>query len=165
MDRVYKRRPVEERFWEKVDRTDGCWNWVAAISHGWYGSFCVEKGKTIVAHKFSWELANGPVPDGMKVCHSCDNPRCVRVDHLFLGTQAENLLDMSKKGRRARGHSLSHKGESHPMSSLTDELVTEARDRHAEGENVADLAIEMKVSKSAMKKAVHGHTWKHLPLR
>lgn len=105
---------VEERFWAKVDKSGDCWVWTAAVVGsrnpkykriGGYGAFGVG-GKVRRAHRVSWELANGPIPDGALVCHSCDNRSCVRPSHLFIGDQSDNVHDMDAKGRRVNPGSL-----------------------------------------------------------
>ena len=108
---------VEERFWDKVAIAaddDGCWEWQAYKNPAGYGKIGVGgRGKGIaLAHRVSWELKFGQIPDGLCVCHVCDNPGCVRPGHLFLGTHKDNMTDMAKKGRAilshcARGHELS----------------------------------------------------------
>lgn len=94
------RKPAADRFWAKVAKGDDCWLWTGAVA-GYpgndYGAF--NKGK---AHRFSWELHRGPIPAGLFVLHKCDVTRCVRPDHLFLGTQKDNMQDMVAKGRGRR---------------------------------------------------------------
>lgn len=109
------RGPSEFRFWSKVEKTDTCWIWGGNKNQDGYGLFYPLSKKTAQAHRFSWSLINGPVPDGLYVCHKCDNPSCVNPDHLFVGTQTDNMRDCKNKGRRPirllvkckRGHDLS----------------------------------------------------------
>lgn len=93
-------RTTEERFWSHVDKSDsGCWQWRELVRGLKYGRFRV--GNTIWrAHRFSYQLAFGPIPNGLFVCHRCDNARCVRPDHLFLGTHTDNMRDAQAKGRK-----------------------------------------------------------------
>lgn len=98
------------RFWSRVQKTDGCWDWTAALSHYGYGEFYL--GETSYrAHRVSWILLCGEIPPGLCVCHHCDNRKCVRPDHLFLGTHNDNMQDMKQKDRRKqtackKGHEL-----------------------------------------------------------
>lgn len=88
-----------DRFWNKVKKTDNCWFWTAGTFDDGYGKFKFEK-KNRKAHRISWLLTNGDIPEGMLVCHHCDNPLCVKPSHLFLGTPKDNTQDMIKKGRQ-----------------------------------------------------------------
>lgn len=99
-----------ERFWSKVDKTDNCWNWKANTGKFGYGRFHYN-GRNGYAHIFSYELHNGPKPEGYFVLHNCDNPSCVNPSHLRLGTHADNMKD---KSVRRRIH-----GERNPRAKLT----------------------------------------------
>lgn len=90
------------RFWASVQKSDSCWTWTGRRYPGGYGEFSV-KHVNYRAHRVSWMLNVGPIPDGLLVCHHCDNRLCVRPDHLFLGTDKDNQTDAIRKGRHARG--------------------------------------------------------------
>ena len=87
-----------DRFWDKVDKTGECWIWTASKNKKGYGRFGFGS-RAQLAHRVSWLLSNGEIPDGMLACHTCDNPPCVNPSHLWLGTQKDNVVDMSSKGR------------------------------------------------------------------
>lgn len=89
---------LPERFWLNVEKSAGCWEWIGAKRSTGYGQI-VKDHRNYLAHRVAWELTNGPIPDGMFVCHHCDNRTCVRPDHLFLGTTTDNMRDMVAKGR------------------------------------------------------------------
>ena len=108
-----------QRFKSKLSEPteNGCLLWTASKNNQGYGQFSNGWGKTITAHRFAYQLAKGPIPAGMVVCHSCDNPACCNPDHLWLGTRSENQLDMVAKNRDvntrkthcSRGHEFNEK--------------------------------------------------------
>lgn len=115
--------PIATRFWKHVKKTDQCWEWIGAVTRKKKGYGRInENGKMRVAHRVAYELCIGPIPEGMRVLHSCDNSRCVNPDHLFLGTQQDNMIDCSKKDRLN-----SKRGEGHHAAKLTREDVQKLR--------------------------------------
>ena len=121
------------RFERKIKKTNSCWIWAGTVNNVWgYGQFVCGK-KQWRAHRYSWHLNRGPIPDGMEVCHSCDVRLCVNPDHLWLGTQLDNMRDMAKKGR-------SLNGQRNPMSKVSDSDVVEIRRLSATGVRQQDLA-------------------------
>jgi hypothetical protein len=100
--RVHKRIAPAARFWAKVAKGDGCWLWTASVFENGYGLFHCDE-RNVKAHRFAYELCVGPIPEGLEVRHRCDVPRCVNPDHLEVGTHAENMADMVRRGRVARG--------------------------------------------------------------
>lgn len=136
----------EERitaFWNKVNK-DGsipahmphlgkCWEWIAGTSSAGYGKITYMNRDTS-SHRISWEITYGDIPDGLWVLHKCDNPKCVRPDHLFLGTFRDNIDDMVAKGRTLKGeNNNAPNGEKSPKAKLTDEQVDQIRERYAQG--------------------------------
>lgn len=91
-----------KRFWSKVKKTDDCWHWTGG-SNGEYGKFWID-GKDVGAHRVAFIISKGSIPKGMLVCHSCDNPICVRPSHLRAWTPKQNSIDREKKGRGAKGN-------------------------------------------------------------
>lgn len=92
--------PERVRFWSFVDNpAAGCWEWTGGTTQFGYGAFRKDGRIQVNAHRYAWELTYGPVPVGLYVLHRCDNPKCLRPDHLFLGTHLENMADARAKGR------------------------------------------------------------------
>jgi hypothetical protein len=151
------RRPsLETRFWKRVAKSEGCWLWTGTRYKKGYGRFSYGRNSGILATHFAWQLAHGPIPPDMKLCHTCDTPSCVRIDHLFLGTSADNSADMVAKGRQTFG-------SRNPMAAFTDDQVIEIRRRYRERESkMVDLAREFGVSRGTVSAIVSGRTWRHL---
>lgn len=152
-------RPLAERFWRYVRKGPGCWEWTAARGGSGYGTFGLTRETMTPAHRFSWELHFGPIPAGMLVCHHCDNPPCVRPDHLFLGTHLANMRDMDRKGRRRTSP---RPGEQNPNARLTEGQVREIRVRRAMGETCRALAAEFGVSQPLISYIFHRKSWAHV---
>lgn len=104
----YSKLKTEESFWARVHKTEGCWFWESTKNHNGYGIVSRRAGNTL-AHRVAWTLTHGEIQDGLYVCHKCDTPPCVNPDHLFLGTQKDNVQDMIKKGRYRGGFFSSHR--------------------------------------------------------
>lgn len=150
-----------ERFEERIypEPNSGCWLFMSTHEPGGYGRFCFNK-TTRMAHRAAYEIYKGPIPDGMVVCHKCDVPACVNPDHLFLGTQSDNLKDMSDKGRRWKPE---WHGETHPRSKLTDDMVRQIRmERDATGASLSTLAKKYGVVHSTIAVVIRGESWTHL---
>lgn len=157
-------RPINERFLERVNKTDGCWFWTGAKTGNGYGAIRYN-GRQIGAHCMSWILANGTeIPKGMQVLHSCDNPLCVRPDHLSLGTLQENSKDMSRKGRASKkGPTLPSKGENNGSAILSENDVRSIRSLYATGQyTMKQMAERYDVSDPTVRLIVRRITWKHV---
>lgn len=150
-------------FWAKVSGTDNdeqCWEWNAALSGSGYGKLTINQ-RPVTAHRFAWELVNGKIPDGLFACHKCDNRKCVNPNHLFLGTQKDNMRDMTNKGRRAVGAKVSSPGERNPNRKLNLIQVEEIRHKYAQGGTTyKKLAREYHVCKSMIGYIISGTNWK-----
>jgi len=122
-------RPLIERLQTKyrINPKTGCWEWTASIKRNGYGQIGVRQPKPTMldAHRASWMVHKGPIPKGMRVLHHCDVKACVNPEHLFLGTQADNVRDMIAKGRA--NNATRHRGEAHYAAKLTWEQVRAIR--------------------------------------
>jgi len=134
--------PVSVRFWSKVERTDTCWVWRGAKSGPGYGAMRIS-GRRVGTHRLSYELFVGPIPAGMHVCHTCDNPPCCNPAHLFLGSAADNQHDKARKGRAA---ARSRNG----AAKLTDAQFDEVIERVAAGERQSHVARDFGVTPQAV---------------
>jgi len=172
-----------ESFWRHVRKTETCWLWTGTIAGNGYGRL-ERHGRTCSAHRVAYELVNGPIPEGMILCHTCDVRCCVRPDHLFPGTYTDNMQDASRKGRMASGdRHWSHlhpervssgdrngarihiermsRGEDNGNASLTWVNVREIRRLHVE-ESVSqrELARRFKVARTSIRGIVTGKAWR-----
>lgn len=188
----YTPAEAEASFWSKVDRSggdDACWPWTAARTAFGYGTTWW-RGEAQRAHRVAWAIAIGPIPDGLHVCHSCDDPPCCNPAHLWLGTAADNAADRDRKGRTGAARGDAHgarlhperlargdrsgarlhperlaRGEANGSAKLDEAAVREIRRRHAQGESAKALGRYMGVSGFAITCVVTRKTWGHvLPL-
>jgi hypothetical protein len=147
-----KSETLEERFLKHVVKTDTCWIWKGCISVHGYGLLGYKMRRKF-AHRIAYELFNGPIENGLYVCHSCDNTKCVNPAHLFLGDQKVNMADCASKGRIARG---SRSG----TAKLTDEQVLEIHEIFKR-EKITHLKLGERfgVSRSAIGAILNGKRW------
>lgn len=157
MTLVPRKDPVT-RFWAKVRKTESCWIWTGYRNDRGYGQF-MHTWKTVVqAHRYSFELANGAIPEGLFVCHHCDTPACVRPDHLFAGTAQENMDDMWRKGRAASQRNPAAvrdlaKGRAGRRLLLSVEQHIDVRLKRASGYSVREIAEDYMMTESTIWKA------------
>jgi DNA-binding XRE family transcriptional regulator len=162
--RVGRYAPLAQRFWKLVNK-DGpimpgmdtpCWIWTAGKTRG-YGQIRGDEGKTVYAHRAAWFLEHGEWPPRL-LCHHCDNPPCVRPDHLFCGTHADNWHDAMAKGRNP--HGVSHSGENAPHRILDWKRVREIRHTLKQGHYQREVADRFGVSRSTVAAIYHGRIWR-----
>lgn len=147
-----------EKFWSRVNKTDTCWEWTAGLDTWGYGQF---KSNGLipskVAHRVSFYLHNGYLPERpIQICHTCDNPRCVRPDHLFEGTPLDNMRDKAAKNRARY-----LRGEEHPNIKLNWEDVSKIKQLYSEGEfSMRELGETFHVSTTMICKIINNQRWK-----
>jgi hypothetical protein len=150
-------RTADEALARRVDTTttpDGCHHAIGKHDASGYAYIWAE-GKLWLAHRLAWTVRHGPIPDGLRVCHTCDTPDCCRDDHHFLGTAKENTHDMMAKGRGALGSRVG-------TSRLTEDQVREIRRLHAAGHTGKEIAATFGVSHMAISRAIRGVYWGHV---
>jgi len=154
-----RRMTAEELFLlhSGVASENGCIPWQGSVTTKGYGSIRAGGGpiRRIYAHRYAWMRANGPIPDNMLICHTCDNPGCVNLDHLFLGTAQDNTSDMIAKRRHQYG-------EQRPMAKLTGVQVRQIRADYANGVRQMPLAKQYGVNQSIISQIVRYKIWSHV---
>lgn len=162
--RVRPLRSLTDRFWEKVDRRgpDDCWEWTASRDKPGYGRLGTgrrsNKGNVeTMAHRISYQIHHGPIPDNLLVLHKCDNPPCVNPKHLFLGTQLENVQDMIAKGRQKTSN-----GDTDPHAKLDKSKVVIIREMVQRRVPYIQIAQDFHISVSLIEKIVSRRVWKHI---
>lgn len=150
------------RFWAKVNvlGPDDCWEWLDHCTKGGYGQFKLGH-KMLTAHRVSWNLTYGPIPEGLCCCHKCDNRKCINPNHMFLGTKKDNTQDMISKGRHSY---VSHNGITNGRAALTESQVIEIRRLYTLENHMLqkELALLFGVSKSQIGNIIQRKVWKHI---
>lgn len=150
---------LKKAFMDNVRQGDGCWTWVGTLDKDGYGRAKVtHEGKKVrgLAHRISWMIHRGPIPDGLEVLHICDNPPCVNPDCLFLGTKIDNVADRDAKGRQARGERCN-------LAKCTPELVLQIRREYVPRKmSIPKLAKRYGLSPGAVGDIIRRFTWKHI---
>jgi hypothetical protein len=152
------RPSLEKRFWDKVSKTepDECWLWTGSLSSGYGYGRMANRGVVFLAHRLSYEINIGPIPEEMIVCHHCDNPACVNPSHLFLGTYSDNSRDMTEKGRQSRGK---HRHN----ARLAAQDVREIRRRYVPRKVTQQkLAEEFGVSRETIRSVIGRTNWSYI---
>jgi DNA-binding CsgD family transcriptional regulator len=147
---------IDERFWSKVERhPTECWEWRGHRDRGGYGSFSID-GKERIAHRVAWRETRGYIPDGLHVCHHCDNRGCVRPSHLFLGTRSDNMRDMVQKGRNRPPD---NRGERHGLHKLTESAIQEIRSASGTQREIAE---RFGITQPTVSRIRRGLRWGHV---
>lgn len=147
-----------------IDEITGCWNFTGTKDKNGYGRFTVKSiTRSSRAHRLSYLLFVGNIPEGMCVCHHCDNPSCVNPNHLFLGTIRDNNLDKTIKNRVPKGTDHKHHGTNHPSSKINEETVKSIRKSFdEEHKSLAQLSRDYNLKQGHIRKIIKRITWKWL---
>lgn len=159
-----KSKPILERLMSRVEKTDTCWIWKGHCNLYGYGKIGIPgkgQGVTTATHRLAWELLRGPIPKGMNICHKCDNPPCCNPDHLFIGTQKDNLQDMKQKNRGSKGPGF--QGANHPRAKITESDVIEIRKLREKSKiPAAEIASIYNLSVPNVCHILARRTWRHI---
>lgn len=151
-----------KRFWAKVRKSERCWEWTAyrqRRSDGTpsYGLFCIGHTRSFLAHHVAWISVHGTVPRHLVIRHKCDNTACVRIDHMLLGTQAQNLEDMRMRGRDFKD--FGKRGVDHHGAKMTPDKVREIVRLRAQGTSLAKIGVVVGLDSSTVHDICNGRTW------
>jgi hypothetical protein len=141
----------------------GCWLWIGGANCEGRGRFYIN-GSNTTAPRACWMIYVGAIPEGLDVCHKCDNPSCVNPDHLWLGTAKDNLADMVQKNRHYQKNKpwLLARGERNGASKLNEESVSEIKSRIANGQSIRSIALDFGISKTTVDSIKRGTLWGHV---
>ena len=171
------RKPLMERFWKYVEKTDTCWLWTAHRDKDGYGNIKEGDGsrRTLRAPAVSWSIHFGNIPDNQWILHHCDNPPCVRPDHLYLGDVRQNAADRVARNRSARGETSGRtlhperwtiekrpKGQSHGRSKLTEEDVLRIRSLGSSKLSQQAIADQFEISRPLVSLIINRKIWTHI---
>ena len=150
----------EERYWSKVEKRgpEDCWPWLAAHNLHGYATFRGGDGEQL-AHRYGWRIAFGPIPSGLVICHTCDNPECQNPTHWFLGSPRDNNDDKMRKGRHVPGRS---SGPMNGNAVLSEAAVGDIVRLYQEGHTQTDIGVRFGVNARTIGKIVRGERWGHL---
>lgn len=154
MDKPRRSGDLRARFWERVKKTETCWLWTGMKNEKGYGEIRI-KYRTVFAHRLSFALHFGETPEGLCVLHRCDQPSCVRPDHLFLGTRKQNRADCLSKNRHS-------KGENSGVSKLTSQQILEIRALRLKNVRIVEIAKKFGIGNSQVSRIAKRTTWTHL---
>jgi hypothetical protein len=161
--RLYAKRPLAELFWSKVavGGPDDCWPWIPGTDKHGYGRFHI-RPKSVLAHRFAYELVNGPIPDGLRACHTCNHPPCCNPAHIYAGTDADNIHDSMRAGTHVPPPR--YPGSKNRNAKLTESKVRFIRDTYTAGkETQVALARRFGVSQTAVSFVILHRSWRHVP--
>lgn len=150
-------REIKVRLLERRAIVGDCWEWDGACDKDGYGVMGIKRGKQYRVPRVSYTEFVGEIPEGMLVCHKCDNRKCFNPDHLFIGSPRDNTLDMVSKGRKA-----SKRGSGHKMSKLVEKDVVDIRNARSSGESLASLASRFGVTFQHISNIAKRKTWRHI---
>lgn len=165
---MISREDADARLWPRVNKngptpaglTTPCWTWTGATADKGHGRISGKKGKRhsmFPTHRISWEYHFGPIPDGLHCLHKCDSPRCVQPDHLFLGTNLDNIADMVAKRRHRFG-------ATKPLAKLDDEKVRQIFRFRSHGHLQRQIAIHFGITQSVVSMVLSRKIWSHVNL-